>query len=91
MNNLLVKLGLDDNKTDLNDGAKHTFDLTSSNKYQKLVEILDKDDDFEIKSDSVMVVDTENNITFQNADYVITLVANFDNDTYSCIIETIKE
>ena len=89
MDELLTKLGLDTFEPTSTDGG-NTYDLFSSNKYQKLFETLDKDNSFDIDAKSVVVGDEENHIIFINDIYSIELKANFNKDTYIVIIKELE-
>lgn len=87
MNEFLKELGI--NKTAVKgSGNIYTVDIENSDEYGKIYSILDKSKLVdEIPDSSQMTYETAS-IQFEGDDYLITLLADFDEDTYKM---TIKE
>lgn len=87
MEDFLKQLGIDKSYTKGGNGL-YNIDIEDSDEYGKIYSKLDKSDLIdEIPDSSQMTYETAS-IQFENDDYLITLLADFNEDTYKM---TIKE
>ena len=66
----------------------YVMDIDDSNEYGKIYSLLDKSEDVEEDPESSQVTFDYSSIQFFNDDYIIQLIADFENNTYRL---TIKE
>lgn len=67
----------------------YIIDIDDSDYYGKIYSILDKSDEVEEDEDSSMITIHNSNIVFRSDDYQLTLVADFDQDTYKLVVVNI--
>ena len=82
MNELLKQIGIDAEPVKAEDG-NYNIDIEDSNEYGKYFSKLDKSDLVEEDQDASSVNFENSSIQFVNDEYTLTLIADFENDTYS--------
>ena len=82
MNELLKQIGIDAEPVKAEDG-NYNIDIEDSNEYGKYFSKLDKSDLVEEEQDASSVNFENSSIQFTNDKYTLTLLADFENDTYS--------
>ena len=82
MNELLKQIGIDAEPVKAEDG-NYNIDIEDSNEYGKYFSKLDKSDLVEEEQDASSVNFENSSIQFTNDNYTLTLIADFENDTYS--------
>ena len=82
MNELLKQLGIDAEPVKGENGS-YNIDIKDSNEYGRYFSKLDKSDLVEEEQDASSVNFENSSIQFTNDDYTLTLIADFENDTYS--------
>lgn len=88
MNEFLKKLGI--NKTAVKGGGNiYTVDIENSDEYGRIYSKLDKSDQVEEIPDSSQMTYETASIQFENDEYLITLLADFEEDTYKMTIKEI--
>ena len=87
MNEFLKKLGINKSATK-GGGNVYTVDIENSDEYGRIYSKLDKSDLVDEIPDSSQITYETASIQFENDDYFITLIADFDEDIYKM---TIKE
>ncbi|MDY5928897.1 MAG: hypothetical protein SPJ27_02535 [Candidatus Onthovivens sp.] len=85
MNELLKQIGIDAEPVKAEDG-NYNIDIEDSNEYGKYFSKLDKSDLVEEDQDASSVNFENSSIQFVNDEYTLTLIADFENDTYSLSI-----
>ena len=85
MNELLKQIGIDAKPVKAEDG-NYNIDIEDSNEYGKYFSKLDKSDLVEEDQDASSVNFENSSIQFVNDEYTLTLIADFENDTYSLSI-----
>ena len=85
MNELLKQIGIDAEPVKTEDG-NYNIDIEDSNEYGKYFSKLDKSDLVEEDQDASSVNFENSSIQFVNDEYTLTLIADFENDTYSLSI-----
>ena len=85
MNELLKQIGIDAEPVKAEDG-NYNIDIEASNEYGKYFSKLDKSDLVEEDQDASSVNFENSRIQFVNDEYTLTLIADFENDTYSLSI-----
>lgn len=82
MNELLKQLGIDAEPVK-GEGGSYNIDIEDSNEYGRYFSKLDKSDLVEEEQDASSVNFENSSIQFTNDKYTLTLLADFENDTYS--------
>ena len=82
MNELLKQIGIDAEPVKGENGS-YNIDIEDSNEYGKYFSKLDKSDLVEEEQDASSVNFENSSIQFTNDNYTLTLIADFENDTYS--------
>ena len=82
MNELLKQIGIDAEPVKGENGS-YNIDIEDSNEYGKYFSKLDKSDLVEEEQDASSVNFENSSIQFTNDKYTLTLLADFENDTYS--------
>ena len=82
MNELLKQIGIDAEPVKGENGS-YNIDIKDSNEYGRYFSKLDKSDLVEEEQDASSVNFENSSIQFTNDDYTLTLIADFENDTYS--------
>ena len=82
MNELLKQIGIDAEPVKGKDGG-YNIDIEDSNEYGRYFSKLDKSDLVEEEQDASSVNFENSSIQFTNDNYTLTLIADFENDTYS--------
>lgn len=82
MNELLKQIGIDAEPVKGENGS-YNIDIEDSNEYGRYFSKLDKSDLVEEEQDASSVNFENSSIQFTNDDYTLTLIADFENDTYS--------
>ena len=82
MNELLKQIGIDAEPVKGEDGS-YNIDIEDSNEYGRYFSKLDKSDLVEEEQDASSVNFENSSIQFTNDKYTLTLLADFENDTYS--------
>ena len=82
MNELLKQIGIDAEPVKGEDGS-YNIDIEDSNEYGRYFSKLDKSDLVEEEQDASSVNFENSSIQFTNDKYTLTLIADFENDTYS--------
>lgn len=81
MNELLKQIGITGEPTKTDDA--YVLDIADSNEYGRIFSKLDKSDLVEEDQDASAVSVENSSIQYVNDDFVLTLIADFDNDVYS--------
>lgn len=82
MNELLKQIGIDAEPVKGENGS-YNIDIEDSNEYGRYFSKLDKSDLVEEEQDASSVNFENSSIQFTNDNYTLTLLADFENDTYS--------
>ena len=82
MNELLKQIGIDAEPVK-GDNGSYNIDIKDSNEYDRYFSKLDKSDLVEEEQDASSVNFENSSIQFTNDKYTLTLLADFENDTYS--------
>ena len=82
MNELLKQIGIDAEPVKGENGS-YNIDIEDSNEYGRYFSKLDKSDLVEEEQDASSVNFENSSIQFTNNEYTLTLLADFENDTYS--------
>ena len=82
MNELLKQIGIDAEPVKGENGS-YNIDIEDSNEYGRYFSKLDKSDLVEEEQDASSVNFENSSIQFTNNKYTLTLLADFENDTYS--------
>ena len=82
MNELLKQIGIDAEPVKGENGS-YNIDIEDSNEYGRYFSNLDKSDLVEEEQDASSVNFENSSIQFTNDKYTLTLLADFENDTYS--------
>lgn len=82
MEELLRQLGIDAEPVKGENGS-YNIDIEDSNEYGRYFSKLDKSDIVEEEQDASSVNFENSSIQFTNEQYTLTLLADFENDTYS--------
>lgn len=82
MNELLKQIGIDAEPVKGENGS-YNIDIKDSNEYGRYFSKLDKSDLVEEEQDASSVNFENSSIQFTNDKYTLTLLADFENDTYS--------
>ena len=82
MNELLKQIGIDAEPVKGENGS-YNIDIEDSNEYGRYFSKLDKSDLVEEEQDASSVNFENSSIQFTNDNYTLTLIADFENDTYS--------
>lgn len=82
MEELLRQLGIDAEPVKGENGS-YNIDIEDSNEYGRYFSKLDKSDIVEEEQDASSVNFENSSIQFTNEKYTLTLLADFENDTYS--------
>ena len=82
MNELLKQIGIDAEPVKGENGS-YNIDIEDSNEYGRYFSKLDKSDLIEEEQDASSVNFENSSIQFTNDKYTLTLLADFENDTYS--------
>ena len=82
MNELLKQIGIDAEPVKGENGS-YNIDIEDSNEYGRYFSKLDKSDLVEEEQDASSVNFENSSIQFTNEKYTLTLLADFENDTYS--------
>ena len=82
MNELLKQIGIDAEPIKGENGS-YNIDIEDSNEYGRYFSKLDKSDLVEEEQDASSVNFENSSIQFTNDNYTLTLIADFENDTYS--------
>ena len=82
MNELLKQIGIDAEPVKGENGS-YNIDIEDSNEYGRYFSKLDKSDLVEEEQDASSVNFENSSIQFTNDKYTLTLLADFENDTYS--------
>lgn len=82
MEELLRQLGIDAEPVKGENGS-YNIDIEDSNEYGRYFSKLDKSDIVEEEQDASSVNFENSSIQFTNDQYTLTLLADFENDTYS--------
>ena len=82
MNELLKQIGIDAEPVK-GDNGSYNIDIKDSNEYDRYFSKLDKSDLVEEEQDASSVNFENSSIQFTNDNYTLTLIADFENDTYS--------
>lgn len=85
MEEFLKKLGIRDKGVFAPDGS-YVIDISDSDAYGKYVSILDKSDVVEEDTESSQITSGPSSIQYVSEEYTVTLLADFDADTYKLII-----
>ena len=86
MDELIKELGISGELIDSDNNTK-TLDIEGSNNYGKVYSKLDNSDLVEEDENSSQVTEDTSSIQFDNDDYILTLLANFDTDEYKLIVK----
>ena len=82
MNELLKQIGIDAEPVKGENGS-YNINIEDSNEYGRYFSKLDKSDLVEEEQDASSVNFENSSIQFTNDKYTLTLLADFENDTYS--------
>ena len=82
MNELLKQIGIEAEPVKGENGS-YNIDIKDSNEYGRYFSKLDKSDLVEEEQDASSVNFENSSIQFTNDKYTLTLLADFENDTYS--------
>lgn len=82
MNELLKQIGINAEPVKGENGS-YNIDIEDSNEYGRYFSKLDKSDLVEEEQDASSVNFENSSIQFTNDKYTLTLIADFENDTYS--------
>ena len=82
MNELLKQIGIDAEPVKGENGS-YNIDIEDPNEYGRYFSKLDKSDIVEEEQDASSVNFENSSIQFTNDKYTLTLLADFENDTYS--------
>ena len=82
MNELLKQIGIDAEPVK-GENSSYNIDIKDSNEYGRYFSKLDKSDLVEEEQDASSVNFENSSIQFTNDNYTLTLLADFENDTYS--------
>ena len=82
MNELLKQIGINAEPVKGENGS-YNIDIEDSNEYGRYFSKLDKSDLVEEEQDASSVNFENSSIQFTNDNYTLTLLADFENDTYS--------
>ena len=82
MNELLKQIGIDAEPVKGENGS-YNIDIEDSNEYGRYFSKLDKSDLVDEEQDASSVNFENSSIQFTNDKYTLTLLADFENDTYS--------
>lgn len=63
----------------------YIIDIEDSDEYGKLYSLLDKSDEIEEDEDSSTITVHNSNLVFESDNYQLTLIADFDQDTYKLV------
>jgi hypothetical protein len=63
----------------------YIIDIDDSDEYGKIYSLLDKSDEIEEDEDSSTITIHTSNIVFESDNYQLTLIADFDQDTYKLV------
>ena len=63
----------------------YVIDIEDSDEYGKIYSLLDKSDEIEEDEDSSTITVHNSNIVFESENYQLTLIADFDQDTYKLV------
>lgn len=63
----------------------YIIDIDDSDEYGKIYSLLDKSDEIEEDEDSSTITVHTSNIVFESDNYQLTLIADFDQDTYKLV------
>lgn len=66
----------------------YVIDIDNSNDYDKILGKLDKSDKLDVDEESCLMTIHNASTIFTSDDYILTIIANFDDDTYKL---TVKE
>lgn len=72
------------------DSNTYTMDISNSNMYGKIYSKLDNSDLVEEDIESSQITYDTSSIQFTSDEYLITLLADFDEDTYKLTIKTLE-
>ena len=88
MEEFLKELGIDG---ELNAGKNgvYVLDIMDSDEYGKIYSKLDKSKLLDEVTDNSQITYSTANIQYESDDYIITLLADFDNDSYKMTIKEI--
>ena len=63
----------------------YIIDIDDSDEYGKIYSLLDKSDEIEEDEDSSTITVHNSNLVFESDNYQLTLIADFDQDTYKLV------
>jgi hypothetical protein len=63
----------------------YIIDIEDSDEYGKIYSLLDKSDEIEEDEDSSTITVHTSNLVFESDNYQLTLIADFDQDTYKLV------
>lgn len=63
----------------------YIIDIEDSDEYGKIYSVLDKSDEIEEDEDSSTITVHTSNLVFESDNYQLTLIADFDQDTYKLV------
>lgn len=86
MKEYLQSLGITEEGKMSSDGT-YVIDIPDSMTYGKYFSKLDKAEDLEELEDSSTLTLNNSNIVFTSVNYYISLIANFDDDTYRLVVK----
>ncbi len=66
----------------------YVIDIDNSNEYDKMLNKLEKSDKLDVDDESCLMTIHNASTQFTSDDYIVTILANFDDDTYKL---TVKE
>lgn len=89
MKELLKKIGINQSGYFSKDGD-YIIDLENADEYNRVFSKLDKSSDVEENEDASVVNMTMSNILYDNDDYSINLIADFDNDIYKIVVHELR-
>ena len=91
IDDLLRDLNIDADYTE-NENGSFTIDLVDSNEYSRYYSKIDKSEDFEEDEEASQVTAETSSIQFINDDYILTLIANWDEpEEYKLVIRKIDK
>lgn len=67
--------------------------LTNSNEYGRIFTILEKSDDLDIMEDNQVITEQGSSLMYESESqpFIISLLADFDQDIYQLVVNTIQE
>ena len=71
----------------------YVVSLTNSNEYGRIFTILEKSDDLDIMEDNQVITEQGSSLMYESESqpFIISLLADFDQDIYQLVVNTIQE